>query len=937
MERRDIEKRWQKKWEEAKVFEATPDDREKFFMAIPYPYASGPLHIGHGRTYTNADVIVRYWRMKGKNAFWPMAFHITGTPILAISSQLRRGDEKTRRLYASYVGLYEKDPKKVEEILQKLKEPENVAAHFSKVMREDFKSLGFSIDWTRQFTTGDKDYNSFIDWQFRQLDKLGYLVKGSYPVLYCTRCQNAVGEDDIKSGDTIKASVADYSAIKFKLNDAYLVAATFRPETIFGITNLWVNPGSTYVRAKVGDDTWIVSKEAYEKLRRQKEDVNIEGELIGEELVGKEVETPIGRKVPILPGSFVGTTEATGVVYSVPAHAPYDYAALADLQARGQHLKIEPISMIEIQGYGEFPAVELCKKLKVKDQNDPRLEEATKTIYKAEFYKGKLKSICGDFAGEPVSNVKEKVFSWLFRNGWADHFYEVDALEKPVKCRCGGDIVVSLLKDQWFLNYGDPKWKELAKECLEKMVIYPKIYRKFFEDTFNWLDKRPCARKRGLGTKLPFDESWIIESLSDSTIYMCFYTVVQKIRENNISPEKLTYEFWDYVLGGRGDPSEVSKTTGIEEKLIKKMHGEFEYWYPVDLRHTAIAHISNHLSFFIFNHAGLFPKDKWPRAITLNEMLIREGKKMSKSLGNVIPLVDIPRKYSADLFRLYSVYGADFSSVLDWRDKDVESVKKKLDRLTDMFLEYKDLQAKKPETALDSWLASVFASSTLKASDAIESYRLRDYVQVAFFDLINTANYYLHRGGKREVLRSFIPEWVRLLAPVIPHTSEEIWQHYGDGFVSLADWPVAKKSSIDPALEAGEELVRQTLEDINEITKLVGKPEKIYIYTSPPWKEDVVRMVRENMDKSDSEMVSEAMKTNLKAHGKQTISLIQKYVRDKSKLPRIMLRAGESKTLNEAKGFLERETGAQVIIDSGHDPKNKGAVAIPMKPAIYFE
>ena len=111
---REIEKKWQDRWEASKIFEANPDPKkEKKFMTIPYPYASGPTHIGHGRSDVNGDVFARYYRAKGYNVLLPMAFHITGTPVLAISSSIERKDDKMLERMRSYVSLHTSSEKKL--------------------------------------------------------------------------------------------------------------------------------------------------------------------------------------------------------------------------------------------------------------------------------------------------------------------------------------------------------------------------------------------------------------------------------------------------------------------------------------------------------------------------------------------------------------------------------------------------------------------------------------------------------------------------------------------------------------------------------------------------------------------------------------------------------------------------------------------------------
>ena len=172
-----IEKKWQRRWYKEKIFDAKPDSkRKKYFITVPYPYASGPLHIGHGRSYTVADIFARYRRLTGKNVLFPIAFHVTGTPVLAVSQQIKSKDAKALEQYKYYIEYHEKDKKRIGKVLKSFEEPENVMKYFSKTMINDFKLAGYSMDFSRQFTTTDKDYNKFIEWQFTHLNNNNYSI-----------------------------------------------------------------------------------------------------------------------------------------------------------------------------------------------------------------------------------------------------------------------------------------------------------------------------------------------------------------------------------------------------------------------------------------------------------------------------------------------------------------------------------------------------------------------------------------------------------------------------------------------------------------------------------------------------------------------------------------------------------------------------------------
>ena len=959
-----IEEKWQNRWKESKIFEAERDKREKFFITVPYPYVSGPYHIGHGRSYTCGDIFARYRRLKGYNVLFPMAFHITGTPVLAVSKAVQMRDPKALDTFRKYISYHTKDEKEIEKILNSFIKPINVYTYFSKTMKKDFNNLGMSLDWTREFTTADKIYNKFIEWQYLKFKEKKYLIKGDYPITFCLNCGNAVGEDDIKDGDTDPVSVNEFTIIKFKLNDdneqLYLVAASLRPETIFGQTNLWVNPNIEYVKIHVDDETWVISEECAEKISFQREGVKIIGKIKGSELIGKKCFAPgVNKEIMVLPSFFCDPDVGTGVVTSVPSDAPYDWIGLHDLQKDrelckkygldySKIIKIRPIPIIETKEWGDNGAEKIIKQMNIKNQNEKeKLDEATQIIYRAGFHTGIMNKNCKKYAGMPVSKAKELVKNELIKNKMADIFFDTS---RKAKCRCGGKVIVARLKDQWFLDYNAKGWKETANECLNNMTIYPEKYRQNFKSVFKWLDKRPCARRRGLGTKLPFDKNWIIESLSDSTIYMAFYTIAHIIRNNKIKPEQLIPELFDFVFLNKGNIKDISKKSKIQSKIIEKMKSEFEYWYPVDQRHTAIMHISNHLSFFIFHHVAIFPKKYWPKTITLIEPVIVEGVKMGKSKGNVIPLAKINENYGADVFRLYMAHQAEFGAKIDWRESEVYATKKRLEQFYSLVLSRNsNLPEKNKNLSLHgAALLSKFMRNIEDATNHIDNFNLRKYAQTIFFDVMNDISAYIKSSTKDEqnkILPGIFKKWLIALSPIIPHTCEELWEKMGDWrgkekFVSMAKWPEPDKKLIRPDTEKKEDYLSNLIEDIKQVMKLANrelqkktKP-SIYLYTAEKWKWDVLDIMKTNNGNA-----GETIKTCIERFGEIDKKQLSEFIilASKKRLwDQETIKINEEKTLKEQKRYLEKEIGAEIFIneETGFEKKK---TPLPYKPAIYIK
>ncbi|MGY5865588.1 MAG: leucine--tRNA ligase [Candidatus Thorarchaeota archaeon] len=960
-----IEQKWQKRWSRDRIFEVDPDPkRKKFFLTVPYPYPNGALHMGHGRTYTVGDLIARYKRMQGYNVLYPMASHITGTPILGMVDRLKNGDPFALESYRRDLSVYMDDEDKIEAQIEKFTDPWVTVRFFSKVISKDFKALGYSIDWRRNFTTGDAIYNQFITWQYQKFMDLEYIKKGSYPLLYCPNCDNPVGEDDLLEGTTAK--VKEFTTIKYPFEDGFLIAATLRPETTFGITNLWINPSEEYVKADVNGEKWIISSMAAEKLKLQAKETEILETFPGSKLIGKSFKTVHDESSKmILPADFVDVTNATGVVYSVPGHAPFDYVALRDLWQDPSTLKeygispdvvrdIEIVMMITIEGGSEFLTKDVVEKIGVASQIDgEKLEEATQEVYKAEYYEGTMMDNCGPFAGRKVSEVKDDVVEWLKSQNRGDVFYEPD--ETPVICKCGTDIQIAVLAGQWFLDYESPGWKDKAWDALNTMGIIPKNFRILFESTFDWLAQRPCARKRGIGTPLPFDPDWIIEALSDSTIYMAFYTIAHKITQNNLKAEQMTMSFFDYVFLSKGKVERVEKETGISSELLNSMRDEFLYWYPNDQRHTAPSHISNHLSFAIFHHAAIFPKKHWIQCISLNEHMNMEGRKMSKSKGNTIPLGEIPKKHGADVFRTYVLSAAEPATLMDFREQDVPAVRNRIRQFSEIMKKYstktpKASRKKDNPTTMTRWILSRVNSIIQECTDHLENFKIRDYAITVMSEMIRSINQYLKRNvpkEEREATMGYVCEkWVRLIAPMIPHSSEEFWSKMnGEGYVSMAEWPKVDDKLVETSVEMAHEVVESTVRDIREIVKLLKdkKVSTVHIYVAPEWMFKAMNGIREE---KLAIIVGDIMKhlmsnDDFKKHGKQVKNIVDRIAKENGLWDHSSSSKEEMAALKDSVTYIESELNLDIVLHSStkpdHDPQNKARFALPGRVSLFLE
>ncbi|WP_397470787.1 leucine--tRNA ligase [Pyrofollis japonicus] len=970
----EIAQKWQKAWRESRIFEADPrEDKPKFFLTAAFPYPNSPLHLGHGRTYTITDAYARYLRMKGYNVLFPMGFHYTGTPILTMAEQIASGDKE---LIDLMINVYDVPPEDIE----KLKDPLSLARYFHTDAKNAMMEMGYSIDWRREFTSIDPEFKKFITWQFIKLREKGLVTKGTHPVGWCPKHGMPVGMHDTK-GD-VEPEIGEFTLILFKLSDFdyYLPAATLRPETVFGVTNIWVNPDAEYSLVIIDGKKYIVSKRAAFKLRFQRDNVAETKTLKGSELVGKWVINPAtGEKVPILPASFVDPDTATGVVMSVPAHAPYDYVALRDLIDNNSELlsklgidpeRLKPIPLIRVPGYGEIPAKDIVEKMGIKSQLEKdKLDEATKTLYSDEFNKGIMRTdiinrvyqevpeeyrkfivaaLKAWILGRPVREARDAVAKWLTELGYGDKMYEI--MNRPVYCRCGTEIVVKVLKDQWFINYGDPAWKQRVLELLKEMRIVPEIMRDEFIKVVDWLRERAAARTRGLGTELPWAPGWIIESLSDSTIYMAFYTVIHKIRSYGLKADQLAPSFWDYVLLGKGNVTAVSRETSIPVGVLEDLRREFEYWYPLDSRHSGRDLVPNHLTFFLFNHVAIFPRDKWPRQIVVNGFVLLEGKKMSKSLRNIVPLRRALRVYGVDTVRATLLAAAEILQDANFTEELARSVMSQLRKIEQIVSELRNIDSE--TTIADRWLVSRLQKHIEQVTNAFDGLRIRAATVRVLYEMENDAKKYLEiRGRPGPALREYVDAWIRMLAPIAPHLAEELWHSIGkQGFVSVESWPLPDSSKIDDEAELAVSYVDKVVEDIKAILRIYrGEPHKVVLIVEKPeaWKyASLVASVIINKGQM-RDAIKALMNEGL--GGKQAAALAKKlfeYMRglDEETIRRIAsIRSfNEREVLKTFSGYIASRIGIEnvevISVDEAGDnvPKQKLAAVIPGRPAIVI-
>ncbi|RLN86700.1 hypothetical protein BBJ28_00010448 [Nothophytophthora sp. Chile5] len=356
-----------------------------------------------------------------------------------------------------------------------------------------------------------------------------------------------------------------------------------------------------------------------------------------------------------------------------------------------------------------------------------------------------------------------------------------------------------------------------------------------YKSTLGWLKEWAPCRQSGLGTRLPWDPEFVVESLSDSTIYMAYYTIAHHLQANldgsqlgphGIKPEQMTKEVFDYIFLKASPPTEST----IPLNVLKQIRDEFEYWYPVDVRASGKDLIRNHLTMCLYHHAEIWRDDpsKWPRGFFTNGHVQVDGKKMSKSMGNFLTLKDCAAEFGADATRFAC---ADAGDGMDDANYALDTCRMAILRLT----------------TEEEWIKKVVEDKTalrtgeLNFNDKVFMNQMSNLINVtaSFYDRLQWREglhtgffeYQIARDSYRDicsrsevpmhhdVIMRFIESQLVMFSPICPHYCEYMWTFLGkDGFVSVAPWPVAEEVDFS-LLRAGDFLNKVTRSFREALTK----------------------------------------------------------------------------------------------------------------------
>ncbi len=737
---KEIEPKWQKKWEEAHVFHAENDyTKPKYYALVEFPYPSGQgLHVGHPRSYTALDIVARKRRMQGYNVLYPMGWDAFGLPTenFAIKNHIH---------------------------------PEIVTAQNVAHFKAQLKSLGLSFDWDREINTTDPGYYKWTQWIFLQLFKKGLAYKKEMSVNWCTSCKCVLANEEVVNGvcercgsevihkvksqwmlkitayaqrliddlsdvnylERVKTSQINWigrstgAEVEFDTTGGdKLLIYTTRPDTLFGATYMVMSPEHLYIEKWADRITNMDAVREYQEVSARKSDferTEMAKDKTGVRLEGVAAINPVnGKEIPIFISDYVLMSYGTGAIMAVPGHDTRDW----------EFAKKFGLPIIEVVKGGDV-------------EKEAFTDCATGIMVNSGFLDGLT-----------VEEAKKAIIKWL---------------EEQKK----GETKVNYKLRDWVFSrqryWGEPI----------PLVNCPKC---------GWV----AIPESELPLRLPEVESYEptdngespLAKLTDWVKTTCPCCGGPAERETDTMPQWAgsSWYFLRYC-----DPHNVNALAAKEA---------LDYWMPVDWYNGGMEHTTLHLLYSRFWHKFLYDigvvscKEPYAKRTSHGMILGENGEKMSKSRGNVVNPDDVVAQYGADTLRMYEMFIGDFEKTAPWNTSSIKGSKRFLERvaaLTDMMT---------PEEGYSPELEGSFHKMIKKVSEDIEGLKCN----TAIAAMMSVLNEIYDKGS---VTRGELMTFITLLNPFAPHLTEEINEVLGNKeMLARAKWPEYDPAKcVDAAVE----------------------------------------------------------------------------------------------------------------------------------------
>ncbi|MFH1787302.1 MAG: leucine--tRNA ligase [archaeon] len=760
-----IEKKWQKKWEQEKVFEVEVDKkRKKFYCLEMYPYPSGEgLHIGHGLNYTVGDIFARFKRMNGFNILYPMGYDSFGLP--AENAAIK-------------VGIH---PKKY--TLKSI-------ANFVKQQ----KILGLSYDWSKMLSSCEVGYYKWNQMFFLKFLEKGLAYRKKAPVNWCPKCNTVLANEQVHQGkceyhgdvdveikhleqwffktteyadellkciddlewpERIKSMQRNWigkshgTEILFGVEGENWPVFTTRPDTIYGVTFMVIAAQHSDLMSLVTKEQKKEVEKFLKKLKsvseKELEEMDKEGVFTGSYAIN-----PVTKdKIPIWAGNFVIADYGSGMVMAVPAHdqRDFDFAKKYNI----------PIKVVINPETSELNAEKMSR---------PYVGE------------GNLIN-SGEFDSLNNKNAMDEITKFL------------------EKKKLGKKTVQYKLRD-WLISrqryWGTP----IPIIYCDKCGVVPVPEKDFPVEL-------PMNVKFGKGNPLESAKNWISAKCPKCN---------SKARRETDTMDTFVDSSWYYMRY----PDNKNEKKPFDSKVEN-------YWLPVNVYIGGAEHATMHLIYARFwtkalRDMGYINFDEpFKRLFNQGMLHASDGRKMSKSLGNVINPINVVNEYGADPLRLALVSFASPDSDTHWDEKVLIGSLKFLNKVFDKF---ENIKIGKSSAKIESKLNN----SIKEITHQIENFKYNLAV-IKIRDLFNSLS--------NEESKKVLEKSLKLLSPFCPHVAEELWARIGgDGFISLAKWPEVDEEKINKKFEEQEQAVEKLVGDINQIKRITGKEKaKVYVYVLP--------------------------------------------------------------------------------------------------------
>ncbi|MBI2670892.1 leucine--tRNA ligase [Candidatus Woesearchaeota archaeon] len=876
-----IAKKWQKLWEEAKVFEVKEGHKKKFFVLDMFPYPSGKLHLGHARTYSISDCFTRFKRMQGFNVLHPIGYDALGLPAENAAIQ-----NKTH--------------------------PKTWTEQTITLMKQGQEELGFSYDWSRELRTCDSDYQRWEQWLFLKFYEKNLAYRKKALVNYCNKCNTVLANEQVIDGRCWRChseieqkeleqwffKITEYAEgllkdleklekwpervrlmqknwigksegveINFKVKsfEEIITVFTTRPDTIFGVTYMAIAPEHELVMNLVKGTPYEKKiKKFWGQVKKESEIERTSAELEKRGcFTGAFVINPLNNEeVPIFVVDYVLINYGTGSVMGVPAHdqRDFEFAKKYDIPIR---IVITPED----------------KLLDYKKMKEAYVEDGI-LINSGQF--NGLKSIeaiekISDFIDK--NNFGKRAVNYKLRD-WLISRQRYWGTPIPIiYCdKCGivpvpeKDLPVLLPQKVEFTGKGNP----LNIESFTKVK---------------------CPNCGSIARR----ETDTMDTFVDSSWYFLRYC----------SPK--------YDNGP------------FEKNAVR-------YWMPVDTYIGGIEHAILHLlysRFFtkVLKDMKMLDFDEPFMQLFTHGMVLKEGEVMSKSKGNVVEPEEMYEKYGIDTLRTFMLFGANPEKDLEWSDEGINGIGKFLNRIIEL-TEFSQTNTAKIK---DHYLVSKMHSTIKKVTNNLENFEFNSAL-VSLFEYTE----YLKKNQNlvsKETYKKAIEPLLLMIAPYAPHIAEERWEKFGNKpFISIASWPKYDEHNINPNFEAIEGMIERISYDINSVINLTKiKPTKITLFVAEKWKYNFFSHFKRELEKTRN--VSDLIKNTIKyGNEKEIPRLINMILKDPSKMPMAILDEKlEFDIFNQEKQSIANKFKAEVeVLKASDSNEAKAKQALPGKPAILI-